>query len=216
MDRTTLLLAAVSIFLFALDADQSAAFGSAAGTCVEPIQTFHGFPSAGTGGFSIVATRDGAPVTEVLPGETVEVTLSRPAGYRGVLIRANEGSSSGSPVGGLAVSDASTQQLEPACAVPGSGISHTFDPSPVPALRTSDVVTWTAPAELEPGDQVVISAFPVVEMLEWYGAAPSPINVSLGIIAAPVPSLGAPMLLALAAGLALASWLRIDRGRQRA
>lgn len=213
MTRNGFLLAALSLLLVVTAAGRSEAFASAAGTCIAPNQTFHGFSSVGTGGFTIVATRGGSPVTEVAPGETVEITLSRPAGYRGVLIRANEGTSSGSPIGGLAVSDPATQQIESACTIPGSGISHTFDSSPSPSPRTSDVVFWTAPTGIESGTQVVISAYPVVELLEWYGGD-TPLAVSL-TVAAPVPFLGAPMSLMLAAGLAFASWIWIGRGRQR-
>jgi hypothetical protein len=194
-------------------ASTSHGFGSSAGTCNEPLVTFHSLPSPGDGGFTLVATSAGAPVTQVVSGQTIEVTLSRAAGYKGFLIRANEATANGAAVGGLSVTSPGTQQLEPACTLSGSGVSHVFDASPVPAPRTSDVVSWTVPPGLATGTTVVLSAYPVVNISEWYGAGGT-LAVSLEVVE-PVPTLHPMALFALVGMIAVALpfWLRVQGAR---
>jgi hypothetical protein len=186
----TLLLASILLLPLPL-APAAYGFSSQAATCFSPAASAgqHSVDSGGTGGFTLVATSGGSPVTEVIPGQTIDLTLSRPGGYKGFLIRANEGSAGGTAVGGLATAGPG-QQLEPACTLVGSGISHNSN-----AIRTSEVVSWTVPAGLAGGTTVVISAYPVVSFSEWYGTG--------GVIAAtldvaqPAPGLHPAMRIAL-------------------
>lgn len=165
------------------------AFSSGAASCGPPPSQFHGFESAGTGGFSFTPTIDGQPVTEAHPGQTVRVTLSRATPYKGFLVRVNEGTPNGPFVSGLAVTDPSNQQIEIACSPLGSAATQLFDGV---SDRTLDELDWTVPIETTPGTQIVLSAIPVVTVFEWYGGSGSPIQQTLTITEAPpaVPASG--------------------------
>ena len=166
------------------------AFSSSAGTCFEPLIAFHGSASSGPGGFTIETQKDGAPVSEVLPGETVQITITRAAGYKGFLAKANEGDEGGALVAGFSVNSAD-HQLESACTTPGSAMTHVFDPSPNPLPRTGESLSWTAPEMLTPGTQIAFTVYGVVSITEWYGQNES-IQTVLSVAAPPaVPSLEA-------------------------
>lgn len=191
------------VALLAASPPAAQAFSSGAATCGFPLAAFHGSGFSGTGGFAITALKDGVPTSEVLPGETVEITITSAVDYTGFLARANEGTFGGPLVAGFAVTSGD-HKIETACATPGSGMTQTLN-----ALRTGESLSWTAPESLAPGTEVVFTAFMVVDIAEWYGLNES-IQATLTIAAPPtVPTLELWALVALFSLLLCASISRL-------